>query len=245
MLDITMTATKRPEIINTTLKTFTENLFYNSNLCIDDFRFIINIDPVGEDVSAKQIVSIVQRYFSNTVIRTPSIPSFSQAWTWCWHQAENKYVFHLEEDWKLLRPLDFNKMIQIMESNDNLAHLRLSTWRSEEQLKQWKWFLDYKGGYYKVPDDVRGTIGFCGHPSFNRLDFIQQCMANTNMDANIEKQIKWRNKPLWKAIGDYDYGVFQEPNSPAAIKDIGREWMVKHGFKKKGNREWFTEWETE
>lgn len=241
MIDITMTATRRPEILHKTLSSFGENLFHHIGM--EEFRLVINVDPVGLDIPSEDVINVAKQYFTNVTYRTPTIPNFSHAWTWCWEQTSGEFVFHLEEDWELLRPINFIRMIRVMDQNPNLVHLRLSTWKSEIKLKQWKWLLDYEDGYYKIPEDVQGTIGFCGHPSLNRLDFIKMCLKNTNPYTNIEKQIKWRNKPLWEHLEHCDFGVFQEPNSPAAIRDIGRRWMVDNGFQKKGNREWFTEWE--
>ncbi len=246
MIDICIIATRRPELLERTLNSFKYKLFCKEGrggFEESNYRLIINVDPVGEDVSSESIVDIARSYFPNVVCRISDIPNFPQAWIWCWLQVKNRYVFHLEEDWELLRPLNFAQMIGIMELNPYLVHLRLSTWRSEDKLKQWKWFLEHKNGYYQVPNDVKGTIGFCGHPGLCTDWFVQTCLTYINPSANPEKQIKWRNKELWKHIGDYEYGVFQEPNSPASIKDIGRKWMVEHGFQKKGNREHFIEWE--
>jgi len=244
MIDITITATFRPELLKITLDSFCERLFYGPNgLDKSDYRVIINIDPVGATTNlTDDVISVCMDHFDNVISKSPEKPHFPTAFIWCWKQVTAPYVFHLEEDWELLHPIHMQDMISTLDWFQ-MSHLRLSTWRSETQLKQWKWLCDHNGLYYEIPQDVTGTIGFCGHPSLNSKWFVQTCLKHMSPDRNPEKQIKWRNKELWEHLHDKPFGLFQETDSPAAIKDIGRKWMVKHGFKKKGNRAWFTEWE--
>lgn len=241
MIDITMTATRRPEILNKTLSSFREYLF--GPRC--DLRLIINIDPVGhEECTTEDVLRVCHYYMGdNVVYRAPEKPSFPQAFHWVWSMASNEFVFHLEEDWELLRPIDLSTMMYHVHMH--FAHLRLSQWRSEKKLKNWKWFLEYDKDRraFIIPEDVAGTIGFCGHPSLNSLHFVKTCVDHMDPNRNPEKQIKWRNKALWQQIGRMHFGVYQNPNEPAAVRDIGRKWMIKNGWAKAGNKEHFVTWE--
>jgi len=126
----------------------------------------------------------------------------------------------------------------------NLIHLRLSQWRTEELMKNWKWFLPFNHNHFTVPEDVKGTIGYCGHPSLNKGWFIRKAVEYINPKLNPEKQIKWRNKGLWEHLKNNSFGVYQGQWEPATVRDIGRAWMVQHNLRKKQPKEWFTEWET-
>jgi len=236
-----MTATRRPEILNRTLSSFRERLFGAKR----DLRLIINIDPVGhEECTTDDVLRVCEMYFDRVVHRAPDKPSFPRAFHWAWSTAETETIFHLEEDWELLRTFDLDLMNYSVQTVP-FAHLRLSQWKSEARLKNWKWFLEYdkENCAFMIPKDVTGTIGFCGHPSLNHRDFIKTCVEHMDPDRNPEKQIKWRNKALWEKVGHMNFGVFQHPHEPAAVRDTGRKWMIKHGWAKAGNKEHFITWE--
>ena len=55
-MDITMTAVRRPEVIEKTLKSFTENLFTTP----DDHTLIVNIDPIGEGTN-KEVIEVCRK----------------------------------------------------------------------------------------------------------------------------------------------------------------------------------------
>ena len=63
MIDITMTAVRRPKVIDKTLKSFTKHIFKNQK----DYRLIINIDPVGEGHSNNKVIDVCEKYFENLV----------------------------------------------------------------------------------------------------------------------------------------------------------------------------------
>jgi hypothetical protein len=46
-----------------------------------------------------------------------------------------------------------------------------------------------------------------------------------------------------KEIDKWRYGVFAEQNQPPVIRDIGRKWMIENGYRKAGNKAFFTQWE--
>jgi len=245
MIDITMTSTLRPSVLKKTLDSFTKNLLFRDGFTWKDYRLIINVDPIGNfDYTQDDILEIAGRYFPEMIFNKPDECSFPFAFHWCWRQVTSDIMFNLEEDWELLYPLSIRKMVDIMEDK-NIAHLRLSTFRSTElTCKNWTKFLYWNGRFFECPKDISGTIGWCGHPSMNQGWFAKEVMKHLKIEINPEKQIKWRNKPLWDVIGNCVYGSFQPKNSPASIKDIGREWMMKNGWKKAGkNREWFQTWD--
>src|SRR4030043_1164252 len=95
MIDITMTATLRPQVISQTLESFCRNIFKDRN----SYRLIVNIDPVGEKVKTAKVLEVCKQYFKNIVFNTPKFPSFPSAVVWCWSKVESDFSFHLEDDW--------------------------------------------------------------------------------------------------------------------------------------------------
>ena len=241
MIDVTMTATWRPELIFRTLKSFHDNLFKDS---MNEMRLIVNIDPVGNDTDqSDEIVYIANDFFKEVKAFCPECPHFGKAVVRIWKETNTTFVFHLEEDWEMLYEMDFDYMMNSFLLYPDLVHLRLSVFRSTYNVKNWRYFYDWNGMFFQCPDEDRGTVGWCGHPSLNRGDFIRFCAEAMDPSINPEKQIKGRHPVIGPEIEKKMFGSFIMQNSPANIRDIGREWRVKHGYHKVGNQEWFTTWE--
>ena len=244
MISVTMTATWRPEILERTLKSFFTNLWMLKD---PRLKLIINIDPVGANKDKSgDIIEICSNYFREVKINRPKIAHFPSAVRWVWTNSDSPFIFHLEEDWELLYKMDFENMLWCFIQNPKLAHLRFSIFRSTQlTCKNWKYFFTWNGRYFQCPDKDKGTVGWCGHPSLNRGGFIRDCASQMDFNLNPEKQIKWHFPLIKPLIDQHDFGCFIPQNSPANIRDIGREWMIKNNFRKKGkNKEWFTEWES-
>lgn len=252
MFDITCTATLRPELLKITLDSHINRLFSDS---IKEANFIINIDQVGiNDFSKKnidlklvEIIDLISSYgFSSINVNVSQEPNFASAFWWCMNNIKSDYFFHLEEDWELLIDIDFKKMFDIITSNKYIAHLRLSAFNSElYSLKNWNKYLYWNGVYYEVNQEDKSTIGWCGHPSLNRSIFIKECMNYINLELNPEKELKGRryNHPINSVFNKYNFGCYHPRNQTKAINDIGRKWMVENGWKKKGCKAFFTNWE--
>lgn len=247
--DITCTATLRPELLDVTLSSHVKYLFRQ---CIEKAHLIINIDFAGVedyligDKKLEDILRIIDCYpFANVTMRIGKPPHFPTAFMWCMEQTRQQWVFHLEEDWRLTMPIDFEKMMEVMYVNKRLAHLRLSAFQSTDRMKCWNKFIDWNGDYFQVPADLKPVIGWAGHPSLNRRSFIKEVMPFVDVRANPEKQIKGRRykHPLNGIFAYYEFGVFHKRNTPKAEEDIGRKWMVDNRYIKAGNKAWFTNWE--
>ncbi|HUS99254.1 MAG TPA: hypothetical protein VMY59_02940 [Candidatus Thermoplasmatota archaeon] len=241
MIDVTMTATWRPELVYRTLQSFYDNLF--GDRMKNSMRLIVNIDPAGnkQDLS-DEICYIARDFFKDFVAFCPNSPHFGEAVVRIWGKTDSELVFHLEEDWEMLYLMNFEDMMSCF-IQEKLVHLRLSIFRSTHNCKNWKYFYEWNGMFFQCPDEYRGTVGWCGHPSLNRGDFLRFCAENMDPSVNPEKQIKGRHPKIGPVIEDSVFGSFILPISPANVTDIGREWRTKHGYHKIGNQEWFTNWE--
>ena len=241
-IDISMTATLRPDILYRTLQSFSEKLFKDKH----QYRLVINVDPAGsETVEVFEVLEVCREHFKEVFMNVPAKAHFGKAFVWCWETVETDLVFHLEEDWELLQEVDIDHMISLFKKYPDLAHLRLNMFKSIKGVtKNWTHHHYHNGDYYPVTDELRGTLGWCGHPGFTTLKFIKHVLPHLNPLHNPEKQIKWRNKPLHEIIYQYIYGVYSPVNSGPVIRDIGRQWMVQNGYVKDGgkNKAVFTTW---
>lgn len=241
LVDITMTAVRRPELLKQTLHSFYMHLF---EPIIDQCRLVINVDPIGDNMPSWHMIDILSGYFKNYHINMPSSPSFPIAFQWCWSQVNAQWVFNLEDDWTLLEPVDIVEMIEMMGKEPDLASLRLPFFRStENSMKNWNLHFPWNERYFECPDNLRKTAGFAGHPSLLRGDFVRKCSPLINPRLNPEKQFHGDNDNLVAEVLNWRYGVFGKPNSPKVLNDIGALWKTENKFQKSGSKAFFTQWE--
>lgn len=246
MLDITMTATVRPVLIEETLRSFKENMLKDH-----DCRLVLNIDPVGLDgVYRKEIYITARKYFRKITPFFPKFPSFGAAFKRIWLEVETDFVFNLEDDWELLKKVDLNKILKIMRDEKDLMIMRLAAFPSNENtMKNWNKFYTWNGKYF-VPPGEKGLLGFCGHPSIIKKKFIDFVAPKLDETKNPEKQIKGSNPLFRDFLEEHEYGVWNEKCQgntdnyiPKMVQDLGRNWMIKNGFKKSGSKAFFMVWE--
>lgn len=239
MIDITITATRRHKLIKQMLSSFNQDLFHEHCAGV-----IINIDPIGPDNGPDEVLSIVRKYFTVRTARMAAAANFAKAFKWVWSHADADFVFHLEDDWELMRPVDLGKMIEIMGNNPDLAILRLP-WKptDTDSAKNWRYFFPWNGDFFECPSEHKRVVGFCGHPSLIRGKFVRNTVKYIDETRNPEKQFHHGPPEIMEEIDRWRYGVFAEQNQPPAIRDIGRKWMIENNYKKAGNKAFFTEWE--
>jgi hypothetical protein len=234
-IDVTITATLRPEILLKTVDSFMHNL-----LSEQDCKCILNIDPVGWS-KPQDIYDICRDYFPKVVLREARTPNFGAAFKWCWEQVSAPWVLHLEDDWELKREIDIHDMVKIILTH-NLALLRLPQFKSgEREMKNWNKFFPWNGVYYECPDKI--GLGFCGHPSLIRWSFVNNTVHHLNENKNPEKQFHVKTGPIAEEVQKWNFGVYGKPGWGLVIQDLGRKWMVKNGWRKKGSKAFFLEWE--
>jgi hypothetical protein len=235
-IDITMPTTLRPGILDKTLKSFTSNVFTDK----DRYRFIFNIDPIGENCNQEDVVKIVNKYFDNILYNMAEEPSFPKAFKWCWDQVEADFVFHMNEDWELLRPININNMINILKENKNLSCLRLLKMDVPNNLKFFRSKYIDMNKYLKAE---RREESFGTNPELIRAEFVKEARKFLRNDYNPEKQFRSQFPEMFKnVVMRWDYAVYALPGDKALIKDIGEKWKEKMKFRKKKGQH-FTTWE--
>ena len=240
--DLMCTATLRPELLKRTFDSHITGLFKHH---INRANLIINIDKVGSDEpenALDEIFSYIESIpFHRITVNISDNPMFSKAFCWCINQLTADFTFNLEEDWELSKWFDFEEMLELFDDSD-LMHLRLSQFKSDgsDTMKTWNKFITWNGDYFEVPPNLRGLLGFAGHPSLNRTALFNYFRPILNPLSNPEKQMKGKHPILLNS----KFGVFHPKKAtPPSIRDIGRDWMKDNGYQKKGIKAFFTEWE--
>ena len=237
-IDVTITACCRDDILYSTLHSFCHNF-----LGWADARCVINIDPLGYS-TPDQVLDVCNEFFNDVVYRVAEQPNFARAFKWCWDHAEADYVFHLEDDWLMLRDVDINVIFNLLEKYENLALLRLPAFVSgETQMKNWNKFFPYNGEFYECPAEMRTGLGFCGHPSLIKMRFVDRVRCHLRSDYNPEKIFHARGGEIHNEILRWRYGVYGKPGWRPVIRDIGRRWMIENNYRKSGSKAFFLKWE--
>ena len=249
-IDITMTATLRPELLARTLESFRKYLLHECPC-----RLIINIDAVGctsiasSQAALHSIKEVVFKYFEVAEPRFVWASDFPRAFIWSWEQATAGMVLHLEDDWELLRDMDLAAGLALFDKHPELAGLRLSKWDAEEtRCKLGRYFAPWNGEFFEVEPEERLSHGISGHPTLYRGSFVQEAWRYLVPQLNPEKQFHYGCAALCDLVDKHRWGIWAKPNEPRAIADIGKNWKSQDGkpqWRKSGgfNRAWFTRWE--
>lgn len=240
-IDITMTATLRPSLIQKTLKSYWKNLF--SEFKDDfDYSFIINIDPVGENIKPKEIIKFSNTIFENVIYNIPDKPSFPKAVKWTWNQCNGDFVFHLEDDWLLDRYVNLRKLVNILNKYDDLACLRFCKYnipkKETTSFFKSKYFYNPDGFY--IAEDSKSQFGL--NPCLIKIDFVREARNYMIDDINPEKQFRYSNSLMRKLIMKWKYGIFGNPGDKILAIDNGVNWKFDNKFKKPDEKT-FLVWE--
>jgi len=225
IIDITMTATIRPLIIYKTLQSFTQNMLFDKNM----YRLIINIDPIGENVSREEVLKMTYNFFNQeqVIYNYPETPGFTKAVQWCWSKSNSKYVFHLEDDWTLLSKVRITEMIEILNDHSNLSSLRLNKIHNSKS----KQAIDQ--GFIYWPKIALNPTLFKG-------DFVQSAAPLMDIDRNPEKQLRKGKTEIGKFVEKWNHGIYVMDGFARKVEDIGRDWMEGTKYTKKTG---FLNWE--
>jgi len=244
-MDITMTAVKRPEIIEKTLKSFTENLFTNP----EDHRLIVNIDPVGDDVSFNEITDMIKNYFPNHIAYMPDEPSFPKAVIKVWSEVESEYFFHLEDDWILKRPIFMTDLKKPLKVFNNMACIRLYKENIPMTNSPTMFGCNYNYNrefnlFKPVPGSNNWLNQFGLNPVMIKKKFIDEALPLMVNDKNPEKQFR-ENNPLMKNIlNKWTFSIYGRPGLKRMVwGKNGLHWRLNSKFKKPRNGTGFTNWD--
>jgi len=232
-IDIAMTATRRPEVLRRTLDSFIENVFKTT----DNFRLVINVDPIGLPIESMAVVDTAYEYFDDIVFNLPEKPDFNTAFRYVFSVATSELVFHLQDDWRACYPIDIDEMIAILKKNQSLALLRLSMFSSEKNhLMNWDHHrFPWNGKYFQCPITQRRQLGFCGHPSLIKNRFLKATVPVMDKKQNPENQFHSFFRVV-QEVEKWEYGVYLKPNSSRNIEDIGRDWMQENNWRKNSDK---------
>lgn len=201
LIDLTMTATRRPALIEQTLRSFSEKLLRNFTVG----TFYLNLDPVWGTLQDHQdAIAVARSFVEHVVIRSPETPSFGGAVKWLWSQPQSEWFLHLEDDWELSRPVSPTDIARDVAAPD-LVQVRLHNWKRLQRRRR--------------------PPTFTTSPSFTRGNFAALSSRLMNPELDPEKQFRNdRNVELRQAVRPYRVAYFGNRWTRQTAIDIGRSW---------------------
>ena len=169
-ISFSITSMVRPEILRATLQSFSDNI---TDLNLKDCDVFLNVDPMPEDGNQDDVVSVASLFFKNVIPRLAKKPNFTKAVNWCWSTADTEYLFHLEDDWKLVDRVNILEIMDKVFSDKNVKQLVLRA--------------------YKYPYDK-----ICLSPSILRKDLYKRFVDKFDLKKNPEIQLRpsWVDKSM-------------------------------------------------
>lgn len=219
-IDITTSATIRPDILDRTFSSFRENLLNNNH----EYKLIINIDPIGDTgKTPDDVLSVAKKHFTKIVHRIPEAPCFPAAVIWCWKQTESDLIFHLEDDWEMACSIDLDQLLTTISQFPKFDSFLLSRRK-------------VKG---VAANKIIGVPHLSLNPVFIRKKFVHEAVKFMYVDGNPEKQLRNANPICGEFIKTTKHVRYIEQGCGVIVRDIGREWIVKTQYvKNTGFLEW-------
>lgn len=183
------------------------------DLSLKDCDLIINIDPLPSRNNIDDTADVARKYFKNSTVITPDTPNFTTAINTIWSHAKTNFVFHLEDDWILTQQVRMNGILKYLDDNPKIVQCVLRA---------------YKYDYQKMALS----------PSIIKKKLYSHIAGKLDSKLNPEIQLRDTKVTKYKLNGNTITVHGQNP----IVKDIGREWIEKSGFKRPDKKAHFNSW---
>jgi len=229
-LDITLVCGRRPDLLSQTLAALRDKVLCNFQVG----TIYANIDPFcGNIEDGDKCEDMLYQSFPLVKVTRPETASFGAAVKYLWQQPQTDFFLHMEDDWDILYPISpedivprfKNNVVQVqLASRDKLylpkTYSFKASWRKTFGLKVLK----------KIHTD-RPLFGTS--PSFIRTDFANACADRMDPGKDPEKQLYAPGTELGDFTRDFLNHPLQAPDRKAIVRDLGRDWLIKKGVKKR------------
>ena len=237
-LQIGLVSTRRPDLLEITLSSFTRNLFNNFQIT----HCFANIDPAFGDKDAHQLArECINDYLPNVIIREPAEASFGGAVKWVWGQFKSGLALHLEDDWELLQNVEPNDVYDKLQPGYSAVTLCGN---------HHKW---YKRRPYVWVGAKQDRFPYIGHqklpflgtaPKFIDADFANTISHMLDPELDPEKQMLPSINPAFMELFRENKCSILDKSGyrpHGVMRDLGRDWRSQRGIKKlviNGKSEW-------
>lgn len=210
-LDVTIVATRRPDLLRQTLQSFERNLLRNVGVG----AAFLNIDPIwGSEADDHEVEQLVRGLRPRRLeIRRPDSAGFGAAVKWLWSKPQSHWFLHLEDDWLLQREVSA-RLLRRRLAADRFAQISL---------------LRRADGWKKSVHYSKFTTG----PSVMLSAFAHRASELMREELDPEKQLySGTNLRLEAEVSRFRRRYLGSRFTPSYIVDIGRPWRASRGIEK-------------
>jgi len=215
-LEFAGTECVRPEIARRSYESFQRNL---QGVNWRGSTLYLNIDPVPKGTDPGAMVQVAEQFFGRVVHRSPPEANFPRAVKWTWAATKGDYLFYLQADWLLARPVNVHEMLAILADPAwDAVNVRRSAGHQTDHT-------------------------LCLSPVLLRAAVARSLAMQFNMADSPEAQLRTPEfRPGGRGLGVGLHSFHWPASGPAPLVDIGRPWMAEHGYRKAGGTR-FVVWE--
>ncbi|MBL1406184.1 MAG: hypothetical protein COC17_07060 [Hyphomicrobiales bacterium] len=182
-IDVVIIATRRPDLLQKTLESFSERLFPYFEIN----KAVVNIDPIwGGELDHGKVKNILSDNFDDLIIIEPKKPNFCRAVKSAWGHTTSNVVFHLEEDWIALE--DIKPQVITSNLNDVVTSLSLMNSYKNWNGKQVYHFKRCRPWCLPLKIEDKSKPYFGTNPSFWNGGFMRECADKLDVNFDPEKQ---------------------------------------------------------
>lgn len=209
-IGITTTAVCRPEILEKTYASFFKN---TKNIDLSNCKLYINIDNMPLFKDAQEVIAVAKKYFKKVKYNISDEPHFTKAVHWCWDNASEDIILHLEDDWILTESINFNEIKETMLTR-NIVQVALRAYKNK-----------YKGMMVLSPSFIKKKIY---KKIVRKMDFRK----NPELQLRDYQRYPFLLNPTGFVV--YSKGI--------VLKDIGKQWIEKTNYTKPIEKKKFIKW---
>lgn len=216
-IDIIVTASSRPELIPYCINSFKRKLITRRPT-----RWILHEDFVFPKESEKVIKWASEcGVFSNIYHHSPAI-SLGSTITFLLSKIKSKFIFYLQEDWELERPVDLDQILWVMQQHSNINVVTLNKYKN----------LGSYGGFPSNEFNYKG-LRLCGYnkwsfiPGVWRIDKFRKHWKHTDVrpEGMFNNSLGKIMDPNLCAerLGAFFYGPAGDPRY---VRHLGNNWRM-------------------
>lgn len=114
MCDFVTTSINDPDLLYYTYNSYNQ---YLKNINLKQCKLIINIDPIPNNSNIQKNIEVCKYFFKEVVYRIGTSPNFTKGNLWCLSNVKTEYFFYIQSNKSIQKEVDFNKMLNMFETN--------------------------------------------------------------------------------------------------------------------------------
>ena len=197
MIDIIRTSASRPDFLKTSTEALLKNLKYSG-----EFRWIIHEDCLN-DAWSEECMEYIKNSSVYTALDQHKNPiGQGPSLTWLINQTNSKYILNVEDDYELIKPLDLDPLIKLMDKHSDINQIAFHKRRIS-----WK-----RGKTFIKQQIIRDEIPLVTNPHWAFTPALWRASYIKPKWVNFEKRVHWSMNEVLKGIKG----------------NRGPEWVIKN-----------------